>query len=93
MEYHFKIHKEAQGFWAQCIELNGCVTQANTKEQLLKNTSEALNLFLNESNDSKYIFPLPKKNLTGKDIIRVSLDPKIAFAQLLRMARHKRGLT
>ncbi|MCC6275206.1 MAG: type II toxin-antitoxin system HicB family antitoxin [Leptospiraceae bacterium] len=93
MEYHFKVHKEKKGYWAECIELSGCITQADTKEQLIKNCAEALNVFLNESTDSKHIFHLPKKNVQDKELLKVAVDPKIAFAQLLRMARHKRGLS
>ena len=27
MKYHFKIHKEDGGFWAQCLELHGPTQQ------------------------------------------------------------------
>ncbi len=30
MKYHFKIHKEGKGFWAECLELEGCITQGKT---------------------------------------------------------------
>ena len=33
MEYHFKIHKEKNGYWAECIELSGCNTQGDTLEE------------------------------------------------------------
>lgn len=45
MRYHFKVHKEKEGFWAECIELPGYVTQADTNEDLGLNMQEALNLF------------------------------------------------
>ncbi len=93
MQYHFKIYKERNGYWAKCIELQGCNTQADTLEELKINSTEALNLFLNETFDSKTIFPLPKINYKGRDIIKVQVNPKIAFAQILRMERHKRGLS
>jgi predicted RNase H-like HicB family nuclease len=32
MKYHFKIHREKAGFWAECLELDGCVTQADNRE-------------------------------------------------------------
>ena len=40
MFYNFKIHKEKKGFWAECLELKGCVTQADTYHALLKNMEE-----------------------------------------------------
>lgn len=52
MNYHFKIHKEGDGFWAECIELPGCFTQADTKEELLLNMQEALGLYLEEDAES-----------------------------------------
>jgi predicted RNase H-like HicB family nuclease len=44
MHYHFKIHKENNGYWAECCELEGCVTQGDTLEELYKFCDEALNL-------------------------------------------------
>ncbi len=48
MKYHFQIHKENKGFWAECIELKGCVTQGDTLEELCDNIEEALTLYLEE---------------------------------------------
>jgi predicted RNase H-like HicB family nuclease/DNA-binding XRE family transcriptional regulator len=94
MKYHFKIHKEKIGFWAECLELNGCVTQANTQEELYKNCEEALNLFLEEPNDSKIIFPLPDDSLdTGKDIRKIQVEPEIALAVLLKNYRLNSNMT
>ena len=45
---HFRVHAEDGGFWAQCIELPGCLTQADTREQLQLNAREALELYLGE---------------------------------------------
>ncbi len=93
MFYHFKIHKEIKGFWATCIELKGCNTQANTIEQLYKNMEEVLNLYLNEPDNSKLSFPLPIKQITGKDIVIIPVDPKIAFAIKMKIFRSKKGLS
>ena len=59
MVYHFKVHKESNGYWAECIELKACVTQADTYNKLLKNMEAALNLYLDEPEFSKISFPLP----------------------------------
>lgn len=48
LKYHFKIHKEDEGYWAECIELNGCVTQGDTLEELHHNIREALQVYLQE---------------------------------------------
>jgi len=93
MEYHFKIHKEKKGYWAECVELEGCSTQADTKEDLFKQMEASLNLYLSEPESSKLIFPMPKRKVAGKNVVKVIVDPKIAFATLLRSHRLKKGLT
>jgi antitoxin HicB len=93
MGYHFKIHKEESKYWAECIELEGCNTQGKTKEELFRNMKEALDLYLDEPEDSTLEVPKPKKNIKGKDIVEVAADPHIAWASALRSARIRRGLT
>ncbi len=93
MKYHFKIKKEKSGFSASCIELIGCRTEADTREELLKNMQEALNLYLDEPATSHEVFPLPKERIRGRTIIEVECDVRIAFALLMRQARLKEQLT
>mgnify|MGYP001569930185 CR=1 FL=1 len=93
MKYHFKIHKERKGYWAECLELKGCVTQGDSFEELKKNMEEALNLFLDEPSTSKATFPLPLKRVKGRGIIKVPVSPKVALAFLLRNSRLGRKLT
>ncbi len=93
MFYHFKIHKEPNGYWAESIELKGCVTQADSLGELQSNMEEALNLYLDEPASSNITFPMPQENPKGKNIIEVAVDPRIAFALTMRMLRMQRGLT
>jgi predicted RNase H-like HicB family nuclease len=94
MQYHFKVHKEKAGFWAECLELNGCITQADTQEELYKNCEEALNLFLEEPSDSKIIFPLPDNSLdVKKNIMKIQVEPEIALAVLLKNYRLNSNMT
>ena len=94
MQYHFKAHKEKGGFWAECLELNGCITQADTQEELYKNCEEALNLFLEEPSDSKIIFPLPDNSLdVEKNIMKIQVEPEIALAVLLKNYRLNSNMT
>ncbi|TGK11466.1 type II toxin-antitoxin system HicB family antitoxin [Leptospira fletcheri] len=93
MHYHFRIHTDKTGYWAECVELKGCMTQADSLDELKVNIREVLNLYLNENEDSKSVFPLPKKKMSGKNIVLAAVDPKIAFSQILRMTRLKRGLS
>ena len=93
MKYHFTVHKEGKGYWAECIELEGCQTQGDSMAQLHTNMEEALNLYLDEPPHSKTLFGLPKRVAKGKSIVEVPVEPKIAFAFLLRYLRLKHKLT
>src|SRR3989338_3759846 len=94
MRYHFKFHKEKEGFWAKCIELPGCVTQADTKKELDVNMQEALNLYLEEVEDYEYLSPMPKTSIKeGRNIVEVPVDPSVALAFSIRYQRIKQGLT
>ena len=93
MKYHFRIHKEGRGYWAECIEIEGCLTQGDSKAELLENMHEVLNLALDEPQGSKIIFPMPKKRVSGKGIAAVAVEPKIAFSLRLRQLRLKKKLT
>ncbi len=94
MKYHFKIHKEGKYFWAQCIELEGCTTQAKDIEGLVDNMHEALNLYVQEPEDSKDLAALPDESIKkSKNVIEVALDPEIAFSFMVRYYRIKHGMT
>jgi predicted RNase H-like HicB family nuclease len=77
MIYHFTVHKEEKGFWAECVELLGCTTQGDTFEGLSKACEEALNLYLEEPKDSKMVFPLPNESLDpNSSFIKATVEPK-----------------
>lgn len=52
MKYHFKIHKEGTGFWAECLELDGCQTQGDSREHLQLMMEDVLIAFLNQKLES-----------------------------------------
>jgi len=94
MKYHFKIHKENNGYWAECLELPGCITEADTVQELKDNMQAALNLYIEEPSESNEIYPLPdnfiKKN---RSTVEVTVSPQIAFAFLVRYCRLQKHLT
>ena len=82
MFYHFKIHKEKNKFWAQCLELPGCVTQADSLKKLQINMQEALNLYIEEPNDSKSVTAPPNISIKpSKTIVRVTVSPRPTIAK------------
>jgi predicted RNase H-like HicB family nuclease/DNA-binding XRE family transcriptional regulator len=94
MKYHFKIHKEGKGYWAQCIELEGCVTEGDNIEELHLNMQEALNFYIEEPENSKDLADLPDDSIKpSRNVAEVALDPQVAFAFMVRYYRIKHGLT
>ena len=94
MKYHFRIQKEKKGYSAQCIELEGCITQGDTLKELQKNMEEALNLYVQEPADSEDLAALPKDSIRkSKDVVGVSLDSSVAFSFLVRYYRITHGMT
>lgn len=94
MKYHFKIHEENKGFWAECLELEGCVAQGDSIEDLCDNMYEALNLYILEPLDSKFLAPLPDASVkTSKTVVEVGVDPQVAFGFLVRYYRIKNQMT
>ena len=92
MFYHFKIHKESHGYWAECLELEGCNTEGNSLAALKTNMIEVLNLFLSEPHDSKVLFPLPMKRAPS-GVLKVQVAPSVAFSFLMRRTRLQKKLT
>lgn len=94
MKYHFKIHKEKEGFWAECLEIPACVTQADSLEELKENMQDAIHTYLEEPEDSQFLAPLPKKTIkAARSVVDVPVDPSVAMAFSLRRERIKNGLT
>ena len=94
MYYHFKVHNDLDGLWAECIELEGCITQAENETELKTNMKEALDLYLDEPEYSKQIFPFPDNSIDeDENIVSVKVEPSIAFAFYLRMLRTQHNMT
>jgi predicted RNase H-like HicB family nuclease/DNA-binding XRE family transcriptional regulator len=92
MTYHFRIHDE-EGLWAECVELEGCVTQGRDRRDLEKHMYEALNLYLEEPESSTVLFPTPISELSGENVVAVEVDPSIAFSLQLRQLRLQHNMT
>lgn len=89
MKYHFKIHKSKDGYWADCLELEGCRSQGDSLEELKENLEEALNLYLSEDLNSPMNFSEPREFVAGKNIVEIEVDPGVALAMMVRQARLK----
>ena len=87
MKYHFKVHKEKKGYWAEGVEITYAHTQGDTLAELHFNMQEVLELCLDEPEDSNLILPLPDPKIKGKNIVEVTVSPNMALAMLLRRQR------
>jgi antitoxin HicB len=94
VHYHFRIHKEKNKYWAECLELDGCFTQADSLPELHENMREALNLYIQEPDNSRFVAPLPDATIKKtRTVVEVPLEPHIAFAFLVRANRILRRMT
>jgi len=94
LNYHFFTHQDDDGVWAECLELSGCVTQADSMDALQDMCGEALNLYLEEPPESELVFPLPDESLDGDgSLLKVTVEPGIALALILRRNRNDKKLT
>ncbi len=48
---------------------------------------EVVDLYLDEPEDSRVIFPSPRKRVLGRNIVKVAVNPHIALAMLVRTER------
>lgn len=92
MRYHFKVHNGRRP-WAECVELEGCVTQGKNRDELERNMKEALNLYLEEPESSSTMFPPPQSRHGGSDVVSVEVEPSVAFSMQLRQLRLQSRLT
>jgi len=46
MNVKIVIHSENDGYWAEVPSMPGCYTQGDTKEELIENLKEAIELWL-----------------------------------------------
>ena len=85
LEYHFLIHDDpGDKYWAEGIELPGCLTQGDSLEELRQNMAEALNLMLDEPDDSAVIHPLPDPKIKGNNIVLVKTTEEMGEKTLRR---------
>lgn len=93
VNYHFRIHDSKSGIWAECLELDGCITQGRNRSQLARNMRIALNLYLDEPESSSVIFPPPLSKPSAPGIVSVEVEPAVAFSMQLRQFRINSHLT
>jgi len=46
--YTIIVHKEEDGFWAECLEIKGCFAQAKSIDELKRLMTNSIYLYFNE---------------------------------------------
>lgn len=92
MHYHFQIHEDEDGLWAECLELEGCRTQADSREELEVNMREALELYLDEPVGTNLVHPQPASS-PPEECVKVPVSPEAALPMLLRGCRISRRMS
>lgn len=96
MRYHFKYEKDERGgYWGESLEIEGCISEGDTLDELKQNLTESLNLCLESAYHEKedFIFPETKYENQSKYILNIKPDVNILFANLLKYYRKKSKLT
>ena len=74
MKYHFEIIPGGSGFTAFCVELENCITGADTMEELEISMKEVLNIYL-EVVDKPIVAPYCLEE--SVNIAAIEVDPKL----------------
>lgn len=51
--YTIIVHKEDNGYWGECLELEGCFAQAKSVDELKKLMTESIYLYYSDDEDNK----------------------------------------
>ena len=65
------IERDEFGYYAYCPELNGCHTQGDTLDEVLKNIKETVEVYLETLDEEE------RRILLNKEILTTSLEVRI----------------
>lgn len=66
------IEKDEYGYYAYCLELEGCQTQGDSLEEVMSNIKEAIELYLETLSEDEI------KASLSKEILTTTLEVKVA---------------
>lgn len=68
------LHKEADGYWAEFLDLEGCVTQGDTLAEVIYNCQDALNGYIYTCLKHELVIPEPTEIISEERITYVQTD-------------------
>src|SRR5579864_464988 len=84
--YARELIRNEDGTWfARVMELKGCMTEGNTKEEVLKNLDDAMKGWIEVALEDREVIPEPleSRSFSGKFVVRV---PRSMHKDLARRA-------
>lgn len=97
MKYHFKYEADERGgYWGECLEIQGCLSEGNDIEDLKKNFKEALDLCLEcaLNDEEEFVLPFEDNALNNKEnILEISPDHYLILSNMLKYYRKKNMLS
>lgn len=92
IKYPGFVHNDPDGLWIEFPDLDGCVTQGDSMEELIAMAEEALSLYLEDFIDSEKQTPAISP-LKGENIVYIEPYPEIAIPLMIRELRKQQNLT
>ncbi len=89
LNYPITIHTDTDGgFVAEIEELSGCMTQADSLDEVYKAIEDAKKVWITAAYDDKHNIPLPKgiEEYTGKFLVRI---PRSLHRALVKTAKRE----
>ena len=66
------IEQDEDGFFAYCPQLEGCHSQGNTLDEIMRNIQEAVSLYLETLSDEE------TRELLSRTVLTTSIEVKVA---------------
>lgn len=95
MRYHFEVTRDEDGIYlGECIELDSCISEGSSIEELISNLTEALEGVLRVNFGTNFAHSLPDESLdTNSELLQIEVSEDIAFSVQLRNYRIKKNYT
>lgn len=92
LKYPAIIHNDPDGLWVEFPDLQGCLTQGETMDELLYMAKDAMSAMLSVMLDEGDEIPEPSR-LKGENSIYIDVPLEIEIPIMLKKYRKSKGLT
>lgn len=92
VKYQAKIEKDDSGYFVEFPDLPGCFSSGATLSEAKVNAIEALDLYLEEANEPKWVLPKARKH-SGEQYYWIMPSPEIAIPLMIREARKSKKIS